>query len=55
MDRTVSWPVVPDELTITMLFTIKEEKMQKRNGLCHARGAYSSNCFLKRFGKQSAT
>ena len=55
MDRTVNWPLMPDEFTITTLFTIREEKkMQKRNGAMsfrqgHARGAYSSNCFLKRF------
>ena len=55
MDRTVSWPLLPDELTITTLFTIREENenvktqwaMSFRQG--HARGAYSSNCFLKRF------
>ena len=54
MDRTASWLLLPDELTITTLFTIREEKnvktqwaMSFRQG--HARGAYSSNCFLKRF------
>ena len=43
-----NWPLLPDELTI------REEKNAKtqwtmlfRQG--HARGAYSSNCFLKRF------
>ena len=51
MDRTVIWPLLPDELTIAMLFTLREEKkcknaMSFRQG--HARGAYSSNCCLKR-------
>ena len=26
MDRTVSWPLLPDELTIKQLVTIREEK-----------------------------
>ena len=35
MDRTVSLPLLPDEFTITTLFTIREEKKCKNaNGLC---------------------
>ena len=58
-NRTVSWPLLPDELTITKLFTIRDsirEKIKNAKtqwamsfGQGHARGAYSSNCFLKRF------
>ena len=54
MDRTVSWPLLPDEFTITTLFTIREEKTTKTQWAIsfqrgHARGAHSSNCFIKRF------
>ena len=63
MDRTVSWPLLPYELTITTLFITREEKNAKtqwamsfQQGHVTLEGAYSSNCFLKRvfFGKQSA-
>ena len=51
MDRTVSWPLLPDELTISTLFAIREEKKNaKRNGLCHFYKAASSadaSCFSK--------
>ena len=50
---TVSWPLLPDEFTITTLFTIREEKKTKTQfamsfGHVDARRAYTSNCFLKR-------
>ena len=31
---TVSWPLLPDEFTITTLLKIREEKKQKRSLLC---------------------
>ena len=50
----LAFATLPDKLTITTLFTIREEENAKtqwaisfRQG--HAGGAYSSNCFLKRF------
>ena len=32
MDRTVSWPLLPDELTITALFTTRQWAMSFRQG-----------------------
>ena len=51
---TVSWPLLRDEFTITSLFSIREEKKAKTQlamsfGQGHARRAYTSKCFLKRF------
>ena len=34
MDRTVSWPLLPDQFTMTTLFKTREKKMQKPNDLC---------------------
>ena len=54
--RNSRWPFLPDEFTvITKLFTIREEKKNAKTQQAtpfrqgHARGACSSNCFVKRF------
>ena len=42
MDRMVSWPLLPDEFTITTLFTIREEKNAKTQWAMSFRQGHAS-------------